>query len=351
MNEWLGIFERTVVFLFWTSLALALVMFGTVVIERLTYGIVGLRDARLRSRYVPLIKAALAGDEQARLALVSSPSSHHRALAWLLILPLIDNREPEHITKTRHLADALSLAPMADRLLHSRWWWRRARALRALGLLQYSDYTAVIVAALDDPNPDVRAAALDALADLKDPRSLPSIIVRVHDVSLYRGRRAQALTAFGALCEPLILELAAVDHDNRLTYALVLSRCGTTRSRAILHRWATDELAEVRTAAFDGLARIGLDEDGARLTLQALNRDDVPVRAMAAQALRHWGTSDATAMLARHLDDDWPVAVQAAHSLRSMQKTGLAVLEAQATRTDLAGLLARQMLWEESMRC
>lgn len=55
--------------------------------------------------------------------------------------------------------------------------------------------------------------------------------------------------------------------------------------------------------------------------------------------------------LGRHLDDEWPVAVQAAQSLRTMQSAGLPVLHEHAARTDLAGLLARQMLWEASMPC
>jgi HEAT repeat protein len=107
----------------------------------------------------------------------------------------------------------------------------------------------------------------------------------------------------------------------------------------------------VRAAAFEGLAHVGLDEQAARLSIDALTCEDVPVRAMAAHALRHWATADAAAHLARHLDDEWPVAVQAATSLRAMNEAGLQVLQTQAARSDLAGLLARQMLWEAGMPC
>ena len=87
----------------------------------------------------------------------------------------------------------MSLFPIADRYLRSRLWWRRARALRALGLIQATDHTPQLVAALDDPHPDVRAAALDGLTDMHDLTALKAIVVRVHDTSLHRGRRGAAL--------------------------------------------------------------------------------------------------------------------------------------------------------------
>jgi HEAT repeat protein len=346
MTTWLTHFESAIASLLWAGLTLAICTFGVVVIERVVYGLGILRQERLQRRYRPLIERALAGDDEALLTLIASPSRHRVLLAALLIAPLLEDRDPERIAITRRLADAMSFTTIADRFLRSRWWWRRARAIRALGLLRYSDYTAVIITALDDPNPNIRVAALDALSDLKDLRSLPALIVRMHDLTLPLGRRAQALAAFGNECEALVLELAAIDPDNTLTYALVLSRWGTARSREALSRWTTDDRATVRAVAFEGLAHVGLDEHAAKLGIHALNHDEPPVRAMAARALRHWLTRDAAAQLGAHLDDEWLVAVEAAHSLRAMREPGVTVLQEQAVRTDLAGLLARQMLWE-----
>jgi len=42
--------------------------------------------------------------------------------------------------------------------------------------------------------------------------------------------------------------------------------------------------------------------------------------------------------------------VPAARSLRSMGESGMIALQASAGRTDLAGVLARQMLWEADRR-
>ena len=68
-----------------------------------------------------------------------------------------------------------------------------------------------MIAALDDPHPDVRAAALDALTYLHDPASLPAIVVRLHDASLHPARRLAALAAFGPECESFLLDLSEVD--------------------------------------------------------------------------------------------------------------------------------------------
>jgi len=209
--------------------------------------------------------------------------------------------------------------------------------------------TAQVVAALDDTNGDVRGAALDALADLKDPVSLKAIIVRLHDASLHRGRRVQALTAFGTDSERFLLDLGNVDPANRLNYARALALIGTGVARPTLCRWALDTRMEVRAAAFEALAHVGLDDRAAAVAIEALNNHDQAVRAMAAHALHGWtGAGDAASHLAPRLADTWIVAVRAARSLQSMGPAGLVKLQESAARPDLPGLLARQMLWEQT---
>jgi HEAT repeat protein len=273
------------------------------------------------------------------------------AIAWLLIAPLIDDRDPSRVTKTRAIAQAMSVLKIADRYLRSLMWWRRALALRALGLIQAHDHTAQLIAALDDGHSDVRAAAMDGLTDLHDQASVHAIVVRLHDTSLHRGRRGAALKAFGSGCEPMLLEMSEVDPENRLNYTHALAICGTSRSRAVLCRWTHDPRVEVRAAAFEALAYVGLDDDSAHVAVEGLESDDAPVRAMAAFALRGWqGSGDDAARHALQLDDTWAVAVRAARTLQSMGDAGFVELQARAARSDLVGLLARQMLWRREAR-
>jgi HEAT repeat protein len=346
MEELLLEFSRLSPRLIWGAVAMALAMAAAVILERTVFGLRRARTRRLARRYRPLVEGALAGDEAARGALLASPAQHRLALAHLLIEPLIEDRDPQRISRTRAIVQALPLIPLAERYLRSRLWWRRALALRALGLTQARDHTGQLIAALDDPHPDVRAAALDGLADMRDPAALPAIVARVHDTSLHRGRRGAALRAFGADGEPLLLELAEADPANRLNCIHALAICGTARSRPVLCRFTLDPRLDVRATAYEALAHVGLDDASARVAIDGLESDDAPVRAMAAYALAAWqGPGEAAARLANHLDDTWVVAVRAARTLQSMGPAGAALLEARATRPGIGGLLARQMLW------
>jgi hypothetical protein len=336
----------------WVGAFLAVSMAAAVVLERIVFALGMWRRRRIERRYEPIVERAVKGDDAARDELVASPWHYRIVLAWLLITPLITDRDPQRIARTRAIARAMSLVPVADRLLRSRLWWRRALALRALGLLQETTHTGAIVAALDDPNVEVRAAALDAIADLRDMASLQAVVVRFHDESLHRGRRLAAIAAFGRECEPFLLELADVDMGKRLDYARALAICGTERSRPTLCRWTQDRRADVRAATFEALGRIGLDESAAALAVAALESSDVKVRATAAYALQGWaGPGDVASRLALHLDDAWPVAVQAAQSLQTMRDAGIIALRASVSRPGLAGVLARQTLWEIGAPC
>jgi HEAT repeat protein len=327
-------------------------MAAGVIVGRSVFAYNLIRRQRIERRYQPIAQRALAGDEEALHELVASPSRYRIDIAYLLILPLIGERDTDRITRTRAIIDAMSLIPIAERMLHSRRWSQRALALRALGLLQVKTHSPAIVAALDDGNAEVRAAALDAIADLRDTDSLPAIVLRLHDASLHPGRRAAVIAAFGSQCEPLLLEVAETDVANRLNYAQALAICGTDRSRPALCWWTQDPRPKVRAAAFEALAHVGLDQRAAFLAIDALETGDVAVRAMAAHALHDWSGpgEEVASCLARHLDDSWPVAVKAARSLRTLGDIGSVALQAAASRSDLAGMLARQTLWGMAAR-
>ena len=344
MNDAVATFELGTLILTGVASTVAVLMILALVIERIGLSINDAWTHRVTRHYIPIIDRALAGDPDAVRALAGSPGRHHVTIARLLVLPLIGDRRPARIAAVRGIIQAMTLIPFADRLLRSRWWWRRALALRVLGLLQVTDRTAAIVAALDDANPEVRNTALDALADMQNPAALPAIVVRLHDTSLHRGRRAAAFAAFGPRCEELLLDLARVDPDHRANYARALSICGSASARPSLCEWAQDRRADVRAAALEALGRIGLDEPSAVVAMATLDDGDQAVRAAAAAALAGW--TGAAASLAPHLDDAWPVAWHAARSLRAMDGDGRAALEAWSHHPGLSGALARQMLWE-----
>src|SRR5215471_2477478 len=152
--------DRAAPIMYALALQFAAGMLAVVAIERIVYGLNRIRRRRLEGRYGPIIRRALQGDGDAQRMLVKSPSRHRLTLARLLIEPLIDDRDPQRIAVTRTIVQGMAVLELADRYLRSPLWWRRALALRALGLLEARDRTAAVIAALDDPNAGVRAAAL-----------------------------------------------------------------------------------------------------------------------------------------------------------------------------------------------
>jgi len=343
-------FERFALWAVGLGTALAVALTLAVVLERIALAARKARLRRTERKYGPLMTRGLSGDKAAIDELASSPLRDRLSVAKLLIDRLIADRDPRRIAATGAVVGSLSLASTVDRLLGSRLWWRRALALRSVGLLQATNRTRSVVAALEDPHPEVRDAALDSLADMHDPAALPAIVVHLHNASLRRGRRAAAIGSFGSQCEAFLLDLSLVDDEHRLNYARALAICGTARSRSTLCEWTRDSQREVRVAAFEALAHVGLDAASASLAVAALDSADVDVRAMAATALRGWTDADAARHLGRHLDDAWVVAVRAARSLQSMPGSGLEQLRVRAGHPDLAGTLARQMLWEAEIR-
>ena len=343
--------ERFATWAFGAGLIFALFMLLAVVAERSVVAWLRNRYRRIERRYASIVKRALGGDDVAVVELTKSPRHHQITIARILVQPLYENPEPARVARTREILVAMRISTLTDRLLKSRSWWQRALAVRAIGILQERTYTPAVVAALDDPAPEVRAVALDALSDLKDPATLPAVIVRLSDQTQHPGRRLAALASWGSECEPMLVDLASVDARNRINYARALAVCGTARSRPLLVEWTADADLEVRIAAFDALARIGLDGAAAALALRALESKDVRERAAAAQALHGWAEAgDSAAALAEHLSDAWPVAFRAAQSLKTMRGGGVAALQASASRPGLAGELARQTLWELAAR-
>jgi hypothetical protein len=335
----------------WLGAFLVLFNASAVLVERALYAFGNRRRRRIEQRYEPLVRRCVEGDSEALRRLRASPRRHQLYIARLVVAPLYVHRDPRQLARTREIFEAMSWIDTADDLLGSHRWWKRVIAIRALGILQIRSRAGALVAALDDSHPDVRAAALDAVADLRDPSTLGAIVVRLHDESLHRGRRFAVIAAFGVSCEPFVLDMAGVDATNRLDYARALRICGTRQSVSILTRWTGDADADVRAAAFEALGNIGLDIDTAALAMAALEREDVKVRAMAAFALRGCRSGDVAARLAQHLDDQWPVAVRAAKALKDIGATGVTALHAASSRSDLAGELARQTLWEISAQC
>ena len=302
------------------------------------------RRQRLLAAYRPLVAATLAGDDQALASLMRSPGRHRGVISALLLEPL---RVTAGAATVRALAaaQALGLVTRWRTQLTDRRWWIRAEAARALGLVKCPDIVSALAVALDDHYDEVRASAVESLGLIADPRAVPDLIARLGDQSRHqRVRLVHSLLQFGPVAVAPLIARGQAQVAERAAVAEILGAIGAAAALDRLLEWSTDDRAEVRTAAWQALGTIGIDDRAFYHALRALNDSSEQVRAAVAWALGRSGRQDAAVYLAGRLDDEWIVAAQTARALRALGPAGRRELEeAVASR---GSELARQVLWE-----
>jgi len=110
MNGLIAGFEGIALDLLWIGVGLAVAMTLAIVIERVALAVDERRLSRAERDYGPLIARALRNDGEAGRALVESPSGDRLAIARLLIIPLIEDRDPERLAATRALLQRMDAA-------------------------------------------------------------------------------------------------------------------------------------------------------------------------------------------------------------------------------------------------
>jgi HEAT repeat protein len=318
--------------------------------QRAVRALVARRTRQLESRYAKTIGAFVtpSGGRDSLPVLRAAPRVHRRLLAELLLRPLRVARG-ELIDGLREGAVAAGVTEMWMEDLRGDRWWRRAEAVRALGLVQDGQAYDSIVRLLDDDHEEVRAAAVEALGLLGDGRAVGPLLGALSNASRYqRVRVVDALSRLGPDAVPAVAEHGTAHPANAGVVAEVLGQIGGTLASDDLVRWTSSADPAVRAAAVGALGTIGLDDRSYYHALRALSDTDPDVRGLAARALGRAGRVDAAPYVARLLDDEWIAAAHGARALRRLGAPGETALRARAGDTGLAGDLARQMLWEHS---
>jgi hypothetical protein len=305
------------------------------------------RRQRLVARYRPVVQAitqaGVSGPVRQRLQQI--PARHRRLVGDLLLAPLHIARG-NIVTYVRDAAAAIGLldAWLCD--VGHREWWRRADALRALGIVEEQTALRVVLSALADRHEEVRAAAVDAAGRLRDARAIPALLEHLGDASRHqRARVVEALRGLGPTVTPALIEMGRSRADRAKVAADLLGLVGTSAAIEPLMYWCEDSHADVRAAALDALGSIGLDDRSSSVALRALDDTAPQARAMAARALGRGRRAEAASSLAARLDDEWIAAAAAAGALRQLGRVGVMALEARSGDAGQAGDLARQMLW------
>ncbi len=169
----------------------------------------------------------------------------------------------------------------------------RAEAARALGYLADPSAFMPLIVALDDPDPGVRGSAAWALGCLRDPRALVPLLVALDDAD-HRVREGAAAglgrSGDGRSVRPLIGVLEDVDDNVRCRAAAALGELGGRRALPFLIAALTCDPCEDVRWAASD-AIAEIGTEAVAPLLEALDGEDEEARGWIALALETLGAS------------------------------------------------------------
>jgi HEAT repeat protein len=169
--------------------------------------------------------------------------------------------------------------------LGSRRTWRRATAAFALGDMGSDRATTALIERLQDPDPDVRAAAARSLGRLRAPAAVEPLVHRFAAGLIPRSVAGQALLAIGPAAAPGLRTLSETEEPVERAFAVeLIGLLGDASDAERLFDRLHDTSAEVRAKAAGALGRLGA-EDAALALAERLDDRISFVRAAAASAL------------------------------------------------------------------
>jgi HEAT repeat protein len=325
-----------------------------VIAQRVVLKARGRQVVRIRARYVPALRLALAGEAgETRKAvdMLRAASRWHRRVAAEALLEPLRVVQGTTVDRARAIAAELGLLEEWRRGLTHGSWPVQARAALAVGLLRDPEAVPTLVTLLDSDHEEVRAAAVDALGLIGDVAAVAALLPRIGQQARHQqARLVEALRRIGPAGTQSIVTFATDEPTERRLVAELLALVGGLGARETLLEWTTDAEPTVRAAAWRAMGVTGMDDRAVYHALRAMTDVDPRVRAHAAQALGRTGRADFAAHLAQHLDDEWEVAAQGARALSRLGEAGVAALRArEASGLGGHGLeLARHFIWEQA---
>lgn len=148
----------------------------------------------------------------------------------------------------------------------------RCEAADALGKIKDVRAINPLIAALKDRSWENRGYAADALGEIKDPRAIDALIASFKDPDgEVQGRAGVALRSIGGTAfQRLIIALKDIDRDTRLNAAEALGDTRDSRATKPLIAALEDEDPWVQGSVVGALAHIG-DKSSQKRLLKALN--------------------------------------------------------------------------------
>jgi HEAT repeat protein len=227
----------------------------------------------------------------------------------------------------------------------------RAKSADNLGLIRHQPSWPLLLKALADPHVDVQTAALRSLAAIREPKSFPRLVERLHDVVLKPSTRLSlravksALVSFPLsqapdllpslrhshrrirfLATDIIREMVEREAGSAEDYVLDPKVFPTELSEAFLTRLGFDDNPDVRARAVAVIARLA-DQRSVPLLLTLLADPEWFVRLHTVRALAQPKYLSQAGAIAGHLtDSNWMVREVAVKTLLRFGQAGVTQL-------------------------
>lgn len=258
------------------------------------------------------------------------------------IVPSITGQSRDHLAR---LAQHIGLVPVAERMAVARDWRDRLHGVRLLAAV--GGGANVVPGLLDDPDPAVRAEAVEWAASNPTPELIDRMVSLLPRTDRYGSFVVRdSLLRVGEAVVPTLARYLEKHSGRNAEPALdVAAGIPDVRFAPAALRLCRDPLPHVRARAAALAGAVGSEESvGVLQTL--VSDDDAEVRAAAAAALGrlgHWPSATVIAPLLR--DRAWIVRSQSALALRALGSPGLLYLRKGLSDEDpFAADIARQVL-------
>lgn len=175
-----------------------------------------------------------------------------------------DDDRADLVARALTPADAPALAALcADKDPERRWW-----AVRGLAVCGDGSHAPALMAALEDADAGVRAAAVLALVELhmagrgEPAESMAALAARlVDDDGFVRQTATDGLARCGAAALPALADVLAGEHDGaRTRAAAALRKMRLLQAAPLLYRYLNDANYMVQMYCYEALDELGLLE-------------------------------------------------------------------------------------------
>jgi HEAT repeats len=334
-------------------LVLNLLLIAVVLVRRLRESFREQRAEQFRTRIEQLLAEHGPGTEGDTLLVrqqLGRFNELERPIAASMMIERLKVSSPEERERTLEWLRQVGAIEVLFRSVR-RWApWRRAVAIRVLGLAGAEEALPVLIERLTDRSRYVREAAARALGQIGDTRALPALA----ELHMQPGRVAagivyEALLAFGPAAAQVFSEGLYSPHEHVRVSSVfgVAALLEPSAARSRLERMLGDEFASVRAATADVLGRIGGGEVTEELA-RASRDEERSVRRAAVSALGSFDDPQAVQLALGALGDpDHDTAVRAGETLVRLSRlprvgaiASAAVADGQPWPIDRARILA-----------